>query len=282
MICEYCNNIFKTEKSLYNHKRKSKYCLEKQNKCISCYGCEKSFINDNDYKIHILNCVKFLHKKIEELEQGNCQNNKILEEKIKELEEENRDIIYYQNQVENLKHIEKNLKEQIKDLQEQNKHLQDKLISKPTINNTTINNRIVNISVINLNDDKIKNTIENNYDINVVSEGQKGIANFAKKYLLTDENGILNYVCTDRSRKIFKYKNSSGIIEKDVNAEKLTNKIIENGLINKTSDIVDQYWTNEDDSINSDKVESITLKRMEINNIKFNNSVFKLANITSI
>lgn len=267
MICEYCNNTFKTEKSLYNHKRKTKYCLEKQNKCIFCYGCEKSFTNDNDYGIHILNCIKFFQKK------------------IKELEEENRDINYYQNENENLKKKIIDIEKDKKDLQEQVKHLQEQLISKPTTtNNTTINNRFVNISVINLNDDKIKNTIENNYDIDVVSEGQKGVANFAKKYLLTDENGILNYVCTDRSRKIFKYKNSSGIIEKDVNAEKLTNKIIQNGLINKTSDIVEQYWTNEDDTIDSDKVESITLKRMEINNIKFNNSVFKneLANITSV
>ena len=271
MICEYCNNTFKTEKSLYNHKRKSKYCLEKQNKCISCYGCEKLFINDNEYEIHILNCIKFLYKK------------------IKELEEENRDINYYQNQVENLKQkiidIEKNLQNQIKDLQEQNKLLQDKLISKPTTtNNTTINNRFVNISVINLNDDKIADMIENNYDIDVVSEGQKGVANFAKKYLLTDENGNLNYICTDRSRKIFKFKNSSGIIEKDTNAEKLTNKIIENGLINKTSNISEQYWKNEDDTIDGDKLESIALKKLEINNMKFNNSVFKneLANITSV
>ena len=85
MICEYCNNTFKTEKSLYNHKRKSKYCLEKQNKCISCYGCEKSFINDNDYKIHILNCVKFLHKKIKELEQGNQQKIEELQQIIYDL-----------------------------------------------------------------------------------------------------------------------------------------------------------------------------------------------------
>lgn len=84
MICEFCNSEFKNEKSLYNHQKRTKYCLEKQNKYIICYGCDKSFGVDS-YKIHILNCVKYLQNK------------------NKELEDENRDIIYFQNENDNLK-----------------------------------------------------------------------------------------------------------------------------------------------------------------------------------
>ena len=44
----------------------------------------------------------------------------------------------------------------------------------------------------------------------------------------TDDS--FNYVCTDVSRKIFKFKNGLGELEKDVNAKKLTNILSENGL----------------------------------------------------
>jgi hypothetical protein len=83
-ICEFCNNEFKSEKSLYIHQKRTKYCLEKQNKYIVCLGCEKSFSNDA-YETHILNCIKYLKLK------------------NKELEEENRDIIHFQNEIEHLK-----------------------------------------------------------------------------------------------------------------------------------------------------------------------------------
>jgi hypothetical protein len=262
-ICEHCNNEFINLNSLKSHQRKSKYCLKIQNKEFTCDSCNKIFHIYKDFLKHKNDCLK-----------------------IKELEEENRDIIYYQSENENLKQKIIDIEKDKKELKEQIKHLQDQLISKSTTtNNTTINttNKFVNVSVINLNDENIKNLIENNYNIDVIIEGQKGIAKFAKKYILTDENGDPNYICTDRSRKVFKYKNNLGEIEIDVNAQKLTNKIIENGLINKTVNISQQYWTNDDNTIDNDKLHSILQQTNEINNIKYNNSVFKneLANITN-
>jgi hypothetical protein len=348
MICEYCNNEFSSDKSLYNHQKRTKYCLEKQNKCITCNGCDKSFINDN-YKIHILTCVNYLQNKIHEfddekkrniiyfenrikeledeknrniiyfqnennyLKQSNKfieQNNKdleqhnkelgrkieVLEEKFKELEDENRDIIYFQNENDNLKQknidIEKHKKEQIEYLQEQIKSLQEQIISvtkvavaKPTTtNNTTINNKILNMPVLNFDNNNVKHVIDNKYNTDVIAGGQKGIAKFATNYLLTDSDGNLNYVCTDVSRKIFKFKNGFGELEKDVNAKKLTNILSENGLFEMTTNLSQQFWTNEDGTIDQDKFLSIIEKASEIKNIKEDNTIFKneLANMTSV
>ena len=269
-ICIHCNNEFINLTSLRSHQKKSKYCLKLQNKEFICNGCNKIFHISNDLHIHKNNCVdnlkqnnksleekikeledenrhKSLEEKIKELEDENRKNNKSYEEKIKELEDGNRDNIYFQSENENLKQkiidIEKDKKEQIKSLQEQIKSLQEQIISvtktavaKPTTtNNTTINNRILNMSVLNFNDNNVKHIIDNKYNADVIAGGQKAVAKFATNYLLTDSDGNLNYVCTDVSRKIFKFKNDLGELEKDVNAIKLTNILSENGLFEKTS-----------------------------------------------
>jgi hypothetical protein len=140
------------------------------------------------------------------------------------------------------------------------------------------------MSVLNFNnDDEVKNIIEDNYNIDVISEGQKGVARFATNFLLTGQDGKLKYLCTDVSRKIFKFKNDSGQLEKDVNANKLTKILSKNGLIEKTTDISTQFWTKEDGSIDNDKFYSIIDKTLEIKNINDNNKIFKneLVNITS-
>lgn len=153
-----------------------------------------------------------------------------------------------------------------------------------TTNNTTINNRILNMSVLNFNDNNVKHIIDNKYNADVIAGGQKAVAKFATNYLLTDSEGNLNYVCTDVSRKIFKFKNDLGELEKDVNAKKLTNILSENGLFEKTSNISQQFWTNEDGSIDQGKFLSIIEKASEIKNIKEDNTIFKneLANMTSM
>ena len=319
-ICIHCNNEFINLTSLRSHQKKSKYCLKLQNKEFICNGCNKIFHISNDLHIHKNNCVdnlkqnnksleekikeledenrhnKSLEEKIKELEDENRKNNKSYEEKIKELEDGNRDIIYFQSENENLKQkiidIEKDKKEQIKSLQEQIKSLQEQIISvtktavaKPTTtNNTTINNRILNMSVLNFNDNNVKHIINNKYNADVIAGGQKAVAKFATNYLLTDSEGNLNYVCTDVSRKIFKFKNDLGELEKDVNAIKLTNILSENGLFEKTSNISQQFWTKEDGSIDQDKFLSIIEKASEIKNIKEDNTIFKneLANMTSM
>lgn len=270
--CEFCNNMFVNENSLKNHQRITKYCLIKQKKQIKCENCGTLSFSQVDFENHQNNCVVFLKSK------------------IRELKEENKDILYYQNEIEFYK---KQLDEKDKQLDEKDKQLKDKdnhikhleeqivsitktAISKPTTtNNTHINNKIMNMSVLNLDSENIKNIINNKYNLDAISDGQKGIAKFATNFLLKDSDGNLNYVCTDPSRKIFKYKNNSGEVEKDVNAQKLTDILTENGILSTTARISSGHWTNEDGTVDSDKVSNLINKVFEINCLKEDNTIFK-------
>ena len=270
--CEHCNCDFKTLKTMNQHQKTAKFCLIKQNKKYICEHCNKLSFSQVDFENHQNNCVVFLKSK------------------IKDLEEENKDILYYQNEIEFYK---KQLDEKDKQLDEKDKQLNDKdnhikhleeqivsitktAISKPTTtNNTHINNKIMNMSVLNLDSENIKNIINNKYNLDAISDGQKGIAKFATNFLLKDSDGNLNYVCTDPSRKIFKYKNNSGEVEKDVNAQKLTDILTENGILSTTARISSGYWTNEDGTVDSDKVSNLINKVFEINCLKEDNTIFK-------
>jgi len=256
--CEYCENVFKTIKILNHHQKTAKFCLIKQNKKYICEHCNKMSYSHNDFENHQNNCVVFLKSK------------------IKELEDENKDIIYYQNKIEFCEKqlIEKDNK--IKDLQDQIVSITKTAISKPTTtNNNNINNKIMNMSVLNLDGENIKSIINNKYNLDVISDGQKGIAKFATNFLLKDSDGNLNYVCTDPSRKIFKYKNHDGEVEKDINAQKLTDILTDNGILSTTARISSGHWTNEDGTVDNDKVSNLINKVFEINSLKEDNTIFK-------
>jgi hypothetical protein len=115
---------------------------------------------------------------------------------------------------------------------------------------------------LDLSVDKIRAAVESGFTINHVNNGQKGVADFAIKHMLTDEDDNL-YICTDTSRYVYKYKGTNGEIVKDSGAAKLT-KAIYNPIKDKAS----QITTGIDcDDIDSGKYMSI----MTLNN---NNTEF--------
>ena len=262
--CEYCDNVFKTIKILNHHQKTAKFCLIKQKKQIICDYCNCESFSQNDLENHQNHCINFMKFK-----------NQELEEIIKELKDENKDISYYQNKIE---FCEKQLNEkdsQIKHLQEQIVSISKTAVStKPTTTNN-INNKILNMSILNLDSENVKNIINDKYNLDVISEGQKGVAKFATNYLLKDIEGNLNYVCTDSSRKMFKYKNNFGELEKDINAQKLTNILTDNGILSKTARLSSGHWTNDDGTIDNDKISNLIEKIFEINSLKDDNTIFK-------
>ena len=269
--CEYCNNVFKSLKTLNQHKRLAKFCLVKQKKQLICEYCNDISYSDKDFEYHQNNCITFLKSK-----------NQELEEKMKELQEENKDIVYYQNETEFYKKQLTEKNEQLVEKENQIKHLQDQIVSitktavsKPTTTNNNINNKILNMSILNLDSENVKSIINDKYNLDVISEGQKGVAKFATNFLLKDSDGNLNYVCTDASRKIFKYKNNDGELEKDMNAQRLTDILTDNGIFNTTSQITKDHWTNDDGSIDDDKFSKLFSKTLEINSLKEDNTIFK-------
>jgi len=267
--CEFCNNMFVNDNSLKNHQRITKYCLIKQKKELICEYCNFISYSNKDFEYHQNNCITFLKNE------------------IKELQDENKDIVHYQNETEFYKkqlidkenYYEKQLIEkdnQIKHLQDQIVSITKTAVSKPTTtNNNNINNKILNMSVLNLDNENVKSIINDKYNLDVISEGQKGVAKFATNFLLKDSDGNLNYVCTDASRKIFKYKNHDGELEKDINAQKLTDILTDNGILNTTARISTGHWTNDDGSVDNDKVSNLINKVFEINSLKEDNTIFK-------
>ena len=93
-----------------------------------------------------------------------------------------------------------------------------------------------------------------------------------------------NYICSDPSRQIFKFKNSEGNVEKDFKAIKLTNMLIDAGISSKSYEVAQTLWTNEDGGIDANKFEQYGPSHLEITELNMDNSVFrnKLAILTSL
>jgi len=281
ITCEYCLSIFSNEKSMIHHQRKAKYCLQKQNKLYLCNDCNINFNDSIKYNDHISNCPT----KLKNIIKKNEDEFKIIiikyEEELKEIKCKN---IILKKELEK-KIFENNLlSQQTEKSQEQLYNLSKEAINKPTTTNNNNNNKIINMPVFNIDSNELKNILSANYNINVISEGQKGVAKFAYDFILKDANGVIKYICTDSSRKIFKFKNELGELEKDINAQKLTNILTENGINEITTQISQQFWTKEDGTIDSDKLMSIIGKASEIKSLKTDNTIFKneLATMTSV
>ena len=275
--CEYCNNLFSSLKYLHSHQKYAKYCLDKQKKDeFKCTSCNSIFITNIDKTNHILSCVEYYKDKIDDLEKTKILEINSLEHDISSLQYENG---YLKQQISFANEQKEKYEEQVTLLQQQIISITKSAISKPTnlTNNNNYNNKIMNMSIMNLDNENTRNIMNDRqkYNLDVISKGQKGLAIFALENLLKDSNGNINYFCTDQSRKIFKHKNESGEIEKDINATKLTSHLIENGMLESTIEISTNHWTKEDGSTDIYKYNCIIEKASEINEIQRDNLIFK-------
>lgn len=267
--CDYCDKFFSTKSNLTNHQKTAKYCLEKQKKIVvkqykcNCYKIFTTKINLERHK-QICNVFQILlpyNETINILKNKNKNNLQQIEEKDKQIESKDK---------------------QIKELQNELASIARAAATKSTT--TNINNKILNISSIDFNKDKIKNIFETKFDSNYAIDGQKGVAQFAVDNILRDKNGVLGYICTDPSRKIFKYKDNLGEIQKDVKAKKLTSILIEGGLKDINSKISEKWWTEDNGQTNNNKFIILLPKSTEITNITTDNTEFvnELSTITIV
>jgi exonuclease VII large subunit len=294
MECQYCKKTFSSKSSLNNHQKTAKYCIKLQNNtneilCFNCDFCEKIFTTKQVLFNHLQSCKnKDFKDKIKEkeaqfqslLKEKEAQFQNVLKEKEAQFQSLLKDIEHYKKRLETQE-------DQIKELQERLERIANKAIERPThttTNNTT--NNLLNItSCIDFNDiDKIKDTIENKLNINHVVDGQKGLARFVKDNLLTDQNGKLSYLCSDPSRHVFRYKDETGEIKKDVEAKKLTSYILEGGIRSKSADIGNEWCKDDDGDIDMTRFSIMMEQQESIMKLRDDNNSFKreLASITSL
>jgi hypothetical protein len=274
MDCEHCKKTLSTKSNLNYHQKNNKSCLAIQQQkndneikisLIICNFCNESF-SDNNFSRHSLKC------KIKPIIE------RLMSEKDLEIETLTRE---KDLEIERLMNENNELKFQIVSLKAENNIFSKdhkeiiKLANQPK---TTKNNIKNNITIGNnfLSDkEKVKDIIDTKLDRFDIAAGQKGIAQFAAKNLLKNEEGLLNYICTDPSRFIFNVVNENGEVEKDVKATKLTNLLFESGLKNKTHDIGKALWTKTDGSHYHEKFRMYQEPIYEISSMDSDNSLFR-------
>jgi len=292
LSCEFCDSKFISISNLNYHIKNNKKCqVIQQEKNVnsittlsSCEFCNKNFRNDN-LNTHHKNCKKKSDFEINKLK-------KLLIEKDEEINNLRNEKDEEINNLRNEKDEEiNNLRLRIAELETQNKiYLQDrelvqKLAMQPKNTNTTTTNNDNRINNNFFDDpERIKRMINEKLNEDYVCDGQKGVAQFAYDALLKDEDGNKNYICSDPSRQIFKFKNSEGNIEKDFKAIKLTNMLIDAGISSKSYEVAQTLWTKEDGGIDTNKFEQYGPSHLEITELNMDNSIFrnKLAILTSL
>ena len=85
----------------------------------------------------------------------------------------------------------------------------------------------------------------------------------------------MKYVCTDPSRNIFKYKDDSGDIHKDIEAKKLTNYLIDGGIKNKSLELAKEWYTADDGIVDKYKLQILLDKHDSLVKLDEDNSEFR-------
>jgi len=299
--CEFCKKDFSTFGNLNYHIKNNKKCLEIQKNhdtnmlIVSCEFCEKFFSNKT-LKIHLQRCkikkekeinyiitekddiIEEMKKEKDDLiEEHKKEKDELIEEMKKEkddlIEEHKKEILFLQNRILKL--------ETENDIYKNDHDFVKNLASQPK---TTNNNKIRVMNNFFDNPEKVKQLVDEKLTRDHICDGQKGVAQFAINFLLKDDEGNINYFCTDPSRSIFKFQNSEGETEKDVKAMKLTNMLLDAGIKHKTGTIAPTLWTKKDGTVDTDKFQIFSPSTNEIILMQADNSVFRneLACFTSV
>jgi len=263
MDCEHCKKTFSNKSNLRNHQKTAKYCLKLQNKDInefSCKACDYSFTSKRNLKLHEISCINLIK----------IINNDKIKQKEKECREKlKQKDIECEEKLKKIDNIKDEYERKIKDLQDRIQELAKEAINRPTqmvkttTNNTT--NNVLNLAPLNIDKEDFKSKIEEGYNMKYFLQGTRGVAEFAKDKLLTDENGKSRYVCVDPSRHIFKYVDENGETRRDVKASKFTEKVTPD-IVNKANRMAGEERENKDNY--PETIDTITNIFFDIKSLK--------------
>jgi hypothetical protein len=258
MECEFCNSFFSSSYSLKKHQNTAKYCLAKQNKKAPeehiCDSCGSSFTLKSTLNSHLTICKVKKNVDLAVIRQKEVQteyeNKKNLEELLLVIKNLESSLLYekgtsreYKKDLEYAFQTIEDQKSQIESLQNRLQFLAEKAIERPTnnINNTNIGNtknstKTQNLIISDWRTEIIEEKVEENFKLEHIEDGIKGVARFTTKYITHDDQGVKSYQCTDSNREIFVYKDADGVVQKDIKARKLKDAIKE-PILKKTAEL---------------------------------------------
>lgn len=286
--CEHCGTGFSVKSSLTNHRKTAKYCLQSQGVesevTATCEYCQKVYATVHNLTEHLRTCpmkrakeVENHYKSLMEEQSGkldeaknlvlNLQQKVVeLEEKVKTQELEFQKKYYEALLQERDMRIEKSEKEREKYMDDITDIARQ---TKTKTNNITINNT----ATLDLQDTShIREILERHMDMNVLALGQKGVARMLKDTLLTDENGLKRYRCTDTNRGNFEYTDPNGQVERDPKAAKLATALVKSEIRGIAYDRGDKYWKNTDGSTDQTKFNVMSEKVQEVAELQTDSS----------
>ena len=278
--CEFCNKDFSLKHHLSTHKlvckNKEKYELINKIKeeLKEQFEKEKEELKEQfeKEKEELKKCFEKEKEELQEFFKKEIRYKENIINDLKVKEKIIRELQYKEDIISELKEEKSELKGQLMTLKDDHSVLKE-IAKQPK--HTTNNTLHITSSIDFDNIDKIKDVIDNDFNINYAIDGQKGVAKFVKEKLLQDDSGNYMYVCTDPSRQIFKYKDNKGEIKKDVEAKKLTNYIVDGGIKKKTIDVSNEWYTKEDGAIDMEKFNIMLEQQQDILKIEGNNNTFK-------
>jgi len=284
--CEHCEKEYSTKSSLNHHIKTAKKCLSlrdtiKNINFLTCKKCDFQTTLKNTLDRHKCKSSEVDKRRIAELENKNVLES--YERKIVELESKSKN---YERKILELelkleKSIDNEMNLQIKIESYESKMFS--LASKPTSVNTKTTN-IQNLVIADWKKDTISEKVQSDFTIEHLEDGIKGVARFTDQYIIRGVDGKKSLICSDPSRMIFKYKDSEGVIQKDVRATKLKNAIKE-PIIKKsqemftkeTSRLFDVISSNTDDSnswVTNAKMDNLRDNFMQVKRIDDNSDIY--------
>ena len=207
IICEYCSHTFTIQRTLRQHyercKEKKKYDQKKLYE-EQLHGQQKLFEEQQEkYQIQLQKQQQHYETKIQ-----------ILEQKINE----------QRDQIEKLEFKNLEFHNQIFEIAKQPKQ-----ILNANSNNNTTNNNQKTLNILNqlapydLTTEMVQETLQKYALEKVFNEGPSGITEFVVEKILTDpDTQKPKLIATDRSRGVFKYKDSEGNLYVDNKLTKTT------------------------------------------------------------
>jgi hypothetical protein len=179
------------------HKLTAKYCLSIQNPRRlnnenTCEFCSKSF-----------STKKYLHT-----HKIICKGKKDLD--ITSLVHENEKLTIRNAELEAINKVLLRSQACVEEIAKQ---------PKMTTNKTT--NKVSILTPLDLSTDRLKELVEANFTSSHLLEGQKGVARFTIEHVIRNEEGNLQYICTDPARHTFRFKEGDTEI-KDIRGKRLS------------------------------------------------------------